>query len=34
MKSDKKGNLHWPKLDVDLKIEILQNPEKYPLLYK
>jgi len=34
VKTDNKGNLHWPKLDVDLNIEILQNPGMYPLLYK
>ncbi|MBS1258473.1 MAG: hypothetical protein MAG551_01532 [Candidatus Scalindua arabica] len=26
-------HLHWPKLDVDLSIKILDNPEKYPLSY-
>ena len=25
-------HLHWPKLDVDLSIDILQHPEKYPLI--
>ena len=27
-------HLYWPKLDVDLTTEILENPEKYPLTYK
>lgn len=27
-------HLHWPKLDVDLCIESLEQPDKYPLLYK
>jgi hypothetical protein len=26
--------LHWPDLDVDLELESLQHPEKYPLIYK
>ena len=25
--------LHWPKLDIDLDIEILKNPDAYPLKY-
>jgi hypothetical protein len=24
-------HLHWPSLDVDLEIDNLENPEKYPL---
>lgn len=24
-------HLHWPTLDVDLEIDNLENPEKYPL---
>jgi len=27
-------HLHWPTLDVDLEIDNLENPEKYPLTYK
>ena len=27
-------HLHWPSLDVDLELESLQSPEKYPLTYK
>ena len=27
-------HLHWPDLDVDLEIESLRNPKKYPLVYR
>ncbi len=27
-------HLHWPKLDVDLSIDGLEHPEKYPLTYQ
>jgi len=27
-------HLHWPALDVDLELESLETPEKYPLTYK
>ena len=27
-------NLYWPDLDVDLEIDTLRNPEKYPLKAK
>ena len=27
-------HLHWPALDVDLEVESLTTPEKYPLSYK
>jgi hypothetical protein len=27
-------HLHWPDLDVDLELESLEAPEKYPLAYK
>jgi hypothetical protein len=27
-------HLHWPKLDIDLHIDSLQNPERYPLVAK
>ncbi len=27
-------HLYWPDLDVDLTTEILNNPDKYPLIYK
>ena len=28
------GHLHWPDLDVDLSVKILENPEHYPLVSK
>ena len=27
-------HLHWPDLDVDLELESLRHPEKYPLTYR
>ena len=27
-------HLHWPDLDVDLELLSLEQPEKYPLIYK
>jgi hypothetical protein len=27
-------HLYWPELDVDLEIDDLENPEKYPLKWK
>jgi hypothetical protein len=30
---DSMGNLHWPELDVDIEVDSLRNPEKYPLIY-
>jgi hypothetical protein len=27
-------HLRWPKLDVDLELESLANPEKYPHIYR
>jgi hypothetical protein len=29
-----RSHLHWPDLDVDLEIDNLENPEKYPLRSK
>ena len=26
-------HIYWPTLDVDLDLDALQNPEKYPLIY-
>jgi len=34
LEADRNGNLHWPDLDVDLSIRILENPEEYPLIAK
>ena len=28
------SHLYWPELDVDLEIDNLENPEKYPLTYR
>jgi len=28
------GHLYWPQLDVDLAIESLEAPEKFPLVAK
>jgi len=25
------GHLHWPELDVDLSLEIIEHPERFPL---
>lgn len=30
----REDHLHWPELDVDLCIESLEQPDKYPLIYK
>ena len=27
-------HLNWPELDIDLELDNLENPEKYPLTYK
>jgi len=26
-------HLYWPDLDVDLEVDCLEHPEKYPLIY-
>jgi len=31
---DQNGNLHWPVLDIDLEVASLEQPEKYPLMYR
>lgn len=28
------SHLHWPKLDVDLCVESLENPQEFPLICK
>ena len=28
------GNLHWKELDADIELELLENPEKFNLMYK
>lgn len=27
-------HFYWPQLDIDLDLDIIQNPQKYPLTYK
>ena len=27
-------HLYWPKLDIDLTIDRLENPDRYPLIYR
>jgi len=29
-----KKHLHWEKLDVDLDLKSIENPDLYPLIYK
>jgi hypothetical protein len=29
-----KGHFYWPELDVDLTIDIIEHPERYPLKAK
>ena len=29
-----KEHLYWPNLDVDINVDCLKHPEKYPLRYK
>lgn len=29
-----KSHIYWPKLDIDLDIDILSSPEQYPLVYE
>jgi hypothetical protein len=29
-----KNHLYWPSLDVDLTLDIIENPDNYPLVYK
>jgi hypothetical protein len=28
-----KSHLHWPKLDIDLELDAIVHPERYPLKY-
>lgn len=28
------GHFYWPELDIDLTIDIIENPQKYPLKYQ
>ena len=27
-------HLHWPELDVDIELDALEHPERYPLTYR
>lgn len=29
-----RAHLYWPQLDIDLHIESLEQPEKYPLIFE
>lgn len=28
------GHLYWPELDIDISIDSIENPDKYPLKFK
>ena len=28
------GDFHWPDLDIDIELEALQHPERFPLKFK
>ena len=28
------GQCHWPDLDIDIELEALEHPERFPLTYK
>ncbi len=28
------GDFHWPDLDIDIEVEALQHPERFPLKFK
>ena len=34
LKRLREQHLRWPDLDVDLTIDRIENPEKYPLIYR
>lgn len=34
VKMDMFGNLHWPALDIDIELESIKHPERYPLKYQ
>jgi len=31
---ESKNHLYWPDLDIDLTVDMIDNPGKYPLKYK
>ena len=34
VRAESETHLHWPDLDVDLSLDILENPDRYPLVSK
>ena len=34
VEEQQKGHFYWPDLDVDLTLDIIEHPEKYPLKAK
>jgi hypothetical protein len=34
VQSPRHGHLRWPKLDIDLHIDAIENPGRYPLIAK
>lgn len=34
VKEESTNHLYWPDLDVDLTLDMIDNPEAYPLQYK
>ena len=34
VREESPGNYHWPDLDVDLSLDAIRQPEKYPLIAK
>jgi hypothetical protein len=34
VKEESPGHLHWPDIDVDLTLDMIDNPESYPLKYR
>lgn len=34
VKRPQRGHLHWPELDVDLSVDSIEHPERYPLMDK
>jgi hypothetical protein len=34
VEEQQKGHFYWPDLDVDLTVDIIEHPEKYPLKAK
>lgn len=34
LETPRPGHLYWPDLDVDLSVDSIEHPERYPLLAK